>query len=555
MAGASTSTPAWRRRSWRRACRAPGRWSRRSTTSACPPGTATSAPSGWAACWRPSPAPERRPAAGVPGRPRRRRAAPDRLRRPQRRRRADRGGRAPRRAAAGRGGAPGGGHACAGSRVERDDPLRDASCGLGDDAAGIMVLDGRHRRRARRSPTCCRCRRSVLELEITSNRPDCLAVYGVAREVHAVTGAAAARRSTSPTRRPRGRGGVADHAAVEVRAPDLCPRYMARVLTDVRVGPSPAWLRGRLEAAGMRSISNVVDITNYAMLLTGAAAARLRPRPPRRAAGGRRAGRGDGERIVTLDGQERTLDSVDARDLRRRAAGRDRRHLRRRVRRGGGGRRPGCCSRRRPSTARRSSTPRWRSGLRTESSARFEKGLPRELPPRAMAIACRLLVELCRRAPGAGHPRRPRPAARAAAGDDAPRAACRACSASRSPPEESAAILTRLGCEVAEASRRGADGARCRSSAARDLTREIDLIEEVGAHPRPRRDPGRDAARRRAGAGAARRRRSSTGSSGSPPTSACPRRSPTTSCPRPTPTRCASPPTTRAATSCASPTR
>ncbi len=82
----------------------------------------------------------------------------------------------------------------------------------------------------------------VLELEITSNRPDCLAVYGVAREVHAVTAPPLAPldESDPPAEGP---GRVEDHAAVEVQDPDLCPRYMARVLTDVRVGPSPAWLR------------------------------------------------------------------------------------------------------------------------------------------------------------------------------------------------------------------------------------------------------------------------------------------------------------------------
>ena len=65
-----------------------------------------------------------------------------------------------------------------------------------------------------------------------------------------------------------GEGDVADHASVTVRVPDLCPRFTARVFTDVTIGPSPAWLQARLTAAGQRPINNVVDITNYVMLLT-----------------------------------------------------------------------------------------------------------------------------------------------------------------------------------------------------------------------------------------------------------------------------------------------
>ena len=69
---------------------------------------------------------------------------------------------------------------------------------------------------------------------------------------------------------------------INVDCPDLCPRFTARVFEDVKIGPSPPWLKARLMAAGQRPISNVVDITNYVMLLTGAAAARVRSRPGRR---------------------------------------------------------------------------------------------------------------------------------------------------------------------------------------------------------------------------------------------------------------------------------
>ena len=237
---------------------------------------------------------------------------------------------------------------------------------------------------------------------------------------------------------------------------------------------------------------------------------------------------------------------LDARDLRRRAAGRDRGHLRRRVRRGG--------RRDDDRVLLEAATfdgpailePSLRLGLRTESSSRFEKGLPRELPPRAMAIACRLLVELAgaRLVPGTLDALVP--AARAAAGAR--------CGARRVPRV--------LGIEVPR-ERVGGDpdapGLRGRRVHAEALTARVpferaarphprDRPHRGGrAHPRPRRDPGRDAARRGARAPHARRRRSSTASSGSPPTSACPRRSPTTSCRSRTPTRCAWPPTTRAA--------
>ena len=148
----------------------------------------------------------------------------------------------------------------------------------------------------------------VLELEITPNRPDCLGVYGVAREVHAATGAPA--RSPAVGRRSRAAPArsSADGVEVTVECPELCPRFTARVFEDVKIGPSPPWLKARLMAAGQRPISNVVDITNYVMLLTGqplhafdldrVAGAQLTVRRAR-----------DGETIETLDGQTRTLDA------------------------------------------------------------------------------------------------------------------------------------------------------------------------------------------------------------------------------------------------------
>jgi phenylalanyl-tRNA synthetase beta chain len=145
----------------------------------------------------------------------------------------------------------------------------------------------------------------VLELEVTPNRPDCLGVYGVAREVQAATGA---RLGPAPWREDPGSLEGDVPAEIVVEAPDLCPRFTARVFEDVTIGPSPLWLKARLTAAGQRPISNVVDITNYVMLLTGQP---LHAFDLDRVAGARLVVRRaqEGEEVVTLDGQTRVLHS------------------------------------------------------------------------------------------------------------------------------------------------------------------------------------------------------------------------------------------------------
>ena len=103
----------------------------------------------------------------------------------------------------------------------------------------------------------------VLDLEVTSNRPDCLGHLGVAREVAAMTGAAF--RPPAIGELPIS-GRACDLVGVTVEDGDLCPRYTARVLRGVKVGPSPSWMVERLEAVGLRGINNVVDVTNYVMM-------------------------------------------------------------------------------------------------------------------------------------------------------------------------------------------------------------------------------------------------------------------------------------------------
>ena len=106
----------------------------------------------------------------------------------------------------------------------------------------------------------------VLELEITPNRPDCLSMIGVAREIGVTTG--------NPLRLPKvnapsGTTDIHNLTSVTIEAPDLCPRYAARVIQGVKIAPSPAWLQRRLEAIGVGTINNIVDITNYVLMEYG----------------------------------------------------------------------------------------------------------------------------------------------------------------------------------------------------------------------------------------------------------------------------------------------
>src|SRR5258706_4545885 len=170
--------------------------------------------------------------------------------------------------------------------------------GLGDDHEGIYILDSK-------LPVGALLREvlgeTILALELQPNRPDCLGVVGIAREVAALLG--------TGFREPPFEwlsAGAPKELDVRIEADNGCPRFAAALLTGVRIGPSPAWMQARLVAAGMRPIDNVVDITNYVMLELGQP---LHAYDHRKLRGGvlvaRQARRG--ESLRTLDGVDRVL--------------------------------------------------------------------------------------------------------------------------------------------------------------------------------------------------------------------------------------------------------
>ncbi|HEY3041646.1 MAG TPA: phenylalanine--tRNA ligase subunit beta [Pyrinomonadaceae bacterium] len=146
---------------------------------------------------------------------------------------------------------------------------------------------------------------SVLDVEVPSNRPDCLSHLGIAREVSVIEKSKVQRPKTKD---PKTEGRAADYAKVEIQDPDLCPRYAARIVRGVKIAPSPAWLAKRLGEIGQRPINNVADITNYvlhelgqplhAFDLAKLAEQRIIVRRAK-----------SGEKLKTLDDVERTLDS------------------------------------------------------------------------------------------------------------------------------------------------------------------------------------------------------------------------------------------------------
>jgi phenylalanyl-tRNA synthetase beta chain len=181
--------------------------------------------------------------------------------------------------------------------------LSDAELGISDDHSGIIELGG-SAQIGLDIHEVLPLDDVVLDLEITPNRPDCMSMIGIAREVTALTGG----RLRMPDFAVSESGGnIEDLVTVRIEDVQGCPRYTARVVTDVEIGPSPPWMQRRLVASGLRSINNVVDITNYVLIELG---------QPLHAfdlelLGGstiivRRAA--DGEPITTLDGVDRELD-------------------------------------------------------------------------------------------------------------------------------------------------------------------------------------------------------------------------------------------------------
>ncbi len=347
----------------------------------------------------------------------------------------------------------------------------EAELGLATESPGIMVLP-EDAPVGEKLNDYIPVSDEVLELEVTPNRPDCLSIYGVAREVAAITGTELAPEPVADVEAAAG-GGIDDFIEISVDDPDLCLRYGARLIKGVNIGESPAWLKARIVAAGMRPVNNVVDITNYVMWTLGEP---MHAFDLAKIAGGRLVARRarDGEKLVTIDGTERTLTgemlviadaekpsavagimgseasevTEDTTDILLEAA-----------------------NFHGPNILATS----MELGLRSDSSTRFEKGLDPELVPRALAMASRMMVELCGGSlvpgqvdiyaepmqKGVVHLRQEKLSG--LLGIDIP-------------GEEAQAILGRLGFEVETE----AEGLRAVVPSFRaDVEREVDLVEEV----------------------------------------------------------------------------
>jgi phenylalanyl-tRNA synthetase beta chain len=307
----------------------------------------------------------------------------------------------------------------------------------------------------------------VMDFEVTANRPDCMSVIGIAREI--ATAKAVALQTNG-------------NADVTIDAPDLCRRYCAAI-ADVTVGPSPQWLQDRLTMCGVRPISNIVDITNYVMLELGQPMhafdlAKMRQGKiiARRAK--------PGETMTTLDGKKRTLtpdmlviaDAECAEDI------------------GGvmGGASSEITSATKtiafeaayftPSQIRSTSK---KLGLKTEASSRFERGADITAPPRAMARACELLEQIgAGTSPGAMTDVYPAPHQPKTLRLE--RARIAGLLGMEVPDDAVERILESLGFEVKSASAKataGHAGWEVTAPAWRvDMHRQVDLIEEVGRH-------------------------------------------------------------------------
>jgi len=346
---------------------------------------------------------------------------------------------------------------------------------LGEGPPGIMVLEDDGLAAGTPLAEVLPIAEPVLELEVTPNRVDCFGVYGVAREVHAISAAPLAAEPWADDAAAEGEGKVGDYASVAVEVPDLCPRFTARVFTEVTIGPSPAWLQARLAAAGQRAINNVVDITNYVMLLT---AQPLHAFDLDKVPGGALTVRAaaEGEKMTTLDGVERSLDRETVLVCDRNGPS------------GIAGIMGGQVSEVSDETTRvLLEVANWNGtnilrssrmlSLRSEASSRFEKQLHPELCMRAQRIASRLLVELCgaKLVPGTIDVAAGVPASRRLSLRGARVEGLLGMAISQADQVE---YLERLGFEV-EVSGEDLE-VTVPPDRDGDVTREVDLIEEVG---------------------------------------------------------------------------
>ncbi len=324
----------------------------------------------------------------------------------------------------------------------------------------------------------------VMDFDVTANRPDCLSVIGIAREI------ATAYNLPLKGDPPAKAGGYKDAGGVPVtiEEPELCGRYVAAT-ADVTVGPSPPWLQDRLLANGVRPISNIVDITNYVMIelgqpmhafdlakMRGGVITVRRARP--------------GETMTTLDGKKRTLtadmlviaDADNAEDI--------------------GGVMGGANSEITTATKRvvfeaayfapaqiRATSKAL--GLKTDASTRFERGMDRTAPPRAMARALELLEKIGAGTPtGAVTDNYPRPYQPTTLRLD--RSRISGLLGMGVPAESVERILQSLGFEVESAFAPPIDAAGATAGHGGwkvicppwrvDINRQVDLIEEVGRH-------------------------------------------------------------------------
>jgi phenylalanyl-tRNA synthetase beta chain len=258
--------------------------------------------------------------------------------------------------------------------------------GISDDHTGIMILP---QDAPIGLPLSQYLGDAIFDIKVTPNRPDCLSMLGIAQEVAALTGQT--MRSPEVSYQEQG-SAIEQMVAVEIAEPELCPRYCAGLVTDVRIEPSPSWMQQRLLAAGMRPINNVVDITNYVLLEYGQP---LHAFDCHKLEGSRiivRRAR-DGESITTIDEVERVLDG----DMLVIADGQDAVAIAGVM--GGAGSEVSEetsyilleSANFKGTSVRRTSTE---LRLRTEASLRFEKGLSTELPPLALDRAIQLMTQL-----------------------------------------------------------------------------------------------------------------------------------------------------------------